>query len=321
MTLINTNSNTQDLKVGWIGVGEMGYGMAKNLHSYLASHGSHLTIWNRSPEKTSSLQNEGAQIASSIQDLASKSTIIFTSLADDAAVEAVYKQLITHASTVQEPIIFVETSTIHPSVAAKNLELLSAYPQHTYLQCPVFGRPDRALAGQLVWITSGSATALSKVHPLIASMAKGTIDLHTPDVTKASSFKLIGNFFVAGSIELLSEGLALAEKVSLPQSSVLELINGLFGSPVWIGYSQKIVEGNKSKEGGYPVELGLKDVGHMRKLAEEHGASLPTADVAYGHLERMRDQGKREQDWTTLIEVIREGPSSSSNSSQGKHDH
>ncbi|KAF8925184.1 hypothetical protein BGZ47_003446 [Haplosporangium gracile] len=123
--------------------------MVKNFHSYLASHGSHLTIWNRSPEKTSSLQNEGAQIASSIQDLASNSTIIFTSLSNDAAVEAVYKQLIARASTTQESIIFVETSTIHPSIAAKNLELLSTYPQHTYLQCPVFGRPDRTLAGQL----------------------------------------------------------------------------------------------------------------------------------------------------------------------------
>ncbi|KAG0277192.1 hypothetical protein BGZ97_009946, partial [Linnemannia gamsii] len=232
--------------------------------------------------------------------------IVFTSLSNDAAVESVYKQLYAHASTTQEPIIFIETSTIHPSVAAKNQELLSAYPQHTYLQCPVFGRPDRALAGQLVWVTSGDNNALSEVQPLIASMAKGTIDLHTPDVQKASSFKLLGNFFVAGSIELLAEGFALAEKVSLPQSSVLELINGLFGSPVWIGYSQKIVEGKRSKVGGYPVELGLKDVGHMRSLAEEHGASLPTADVAYGHLERMRYQGKGDQDWTTLIEVIRE---------------
>ncbi|KAK5808055.1 NAD binding domain of 6-phosphogluconate dehydrogenase-domain-containing protein [Linnemannia elongata] len=311
----------QPLKVGWIGIGEMGYGMAKNLHAYLASQGSHLTVWNRSLRKTDALKDQGAHIATTIQELVSTSNVIFTSLSTDAAVEDVYDQLAQLASRVQEQIIFIETSTIHPSVAAKNQELLSPYPQqHAYLQCPVFGRPDRALAGQLVFVTSGPAAALSRIHPLIASMSRSTIDLHTADVTKASSFKLLGNFFVAGSIELLAEGLALGEKLSLPQSSVLHLINGLFGSPVWIGYSQKIVEGKKSKEGGYPVELGLKDVGHMRRLAEEHGASLPTADVAYGHLERMKSQGKGDQDWTTLIEVIREGPSSSSSlSSSTQH--
>ncbi|KAK3836193.1 MAG: NAD binding domain of 6-phosphogluconate dehydrogenase-domain-containing protein [Linnemannia gamsii] len=308
MTLTNT---PQNIKVGWIGIGEMGFGMAKNLNAFLISQGSHLTIWNRSPgQKIDLLRQEGAHIATSLDDLAASSNIIFTSLSNDAAVESVYKQLFRHASTTQEPIIFIETSTIHPSVTAKNAELLSQYPQHTYLQCPVFGRPDRALAGQLVWITSGPLTALEKVKPFISSMAKGTIDLNTRDVTKASSFKLLGNFFVAGSIELLAEGLALAEKVDIPQQSVLDLINGLFGSPVWIGYSQKIASGVTTKEGGYPVELALKDVGHMRSLAKEHGASLPTADVAYRHLETMKAQGKGDQDWTSLIEVIREGPPS-----------
>ncbi|KAF9906385.1 hypothetical protein EC991_000715 [Linnemannia zychae] len=307
----------QDFKVGFIGIGEMGFGMAKNLNSYLISQGSRLTIWTRTPgPKTDLLQQDGAHLAVSIADLTASSNVIFTSLSNDAAVEDVYKQLLEHAGTTQDPIVFIETSTIHPSVTAKNVDLFAKYPQHTYLQCPVFGRPDRALAGQLVWVTSGSSLALDHIKPLIGSMSKGTIDLHTLDVTKASSFKLLGNFFVAGSIELLAEGLALAEKIDIPQDSVLNLISGLFGSPVWIGYSQKIASGVTTKEGGYPVDLGLKDVGHMRSLAKEHGASLPTADVAFRHLESMRAKGKGDQDWTSLIEVIREGPSSTNSASK-----
>ncbi|KAF9921979.1 hypothetical protein FBU30_007936 [Linnemannia zychae] len=203
----------------------------KEPHAYLLSQGTRLNVWNRSVSKTDALRNEGAHIVASIQELAASSNIIFTSLSNDAAVESVYEQLIQHAATTQEPIIFVKTSTIHPSVATKNVELLSAYSQHAYLQCPVFGRPERALTGQLVWVTSGNSTALEKVKPYIGSMAKGTIDLNTTDVSKASSFKLLGNFFVADSIELLAEGLALAEKVDLLQKTVLELIHGLFGSP------------------------------------------------------------------------------------------
>ncbi|KAF9093212.1 hypothetical protein BGX29_010044 [Mortierella sp. GBA35] len=311
-----TSTKPQGIQVGWIGVGEMGYGMGKNLNSYLVSQGSRLNVWNRTTSKTDCLKQDGAYIATSIEDLVSKSNIIFTSLSNDAAVESIYKELLKHADTIQDPIIFVETSTIHPHLTAKNAELLSAYPQHTYLQCPVFGRPDRALAGQLVWVTSGNAEAIEKVRPYIGSMAKGTIDLHTPDVTKGSSFKLLGNFFVAGSMELLAEGLVLAEKVNIEQKAVFELINGLFGSPVWIGYSQKIAGGHTSKVGGYPIDLGLKDVGHMRTLAAEHGASLPTADITYKHFETMQAEGKGDQDWTSLIEVIREGPAS-----QNKQDH
>ncbi|KAF9093210.1 hypothetical protein BGX29_010042, partial [Mortierella sp. GBA35] len=298
--------STQDIRIGWIGLGEMGYGMAKNLNNYLNSHGSHLTVWNRSPGKSDAIQQQGAHVASSIEDLFSRSNVIFTSLANDAAVENVYGQLVQLTSKVQEPLIFVDTSTIHPTTATKIHDLVSAYPQHHYLQCPVFGRPDRAHAGQLVWVASGDAATIEKLQPYFASMSKNTIDLKTTDVAKASSFKLMGNFFVVGTIELLAEGIALAEKVDLDKSAVLHFIESFFPTPSWIGYSQKMASKSTTKEGGFAVDLGLKDVGHMRKLAAEHGASLPTADLAYKNLEVLKAQGKGDQDWSSIIDVLRE---------------
>ncbi|KAG0286020.1 hypothetical protein BGZ96_009807 [Linnemannia gamsii] len=299
---------TQDIRIGWIGLGEMGYGMAKNLHAYLAAHGSHLTVWNRSPGKTDAIKEQGAHVANSIENLASTSNVIFTSLANDAAVENVYGQLVQLASKVQEQIIFVDTSTIHPSTATKVSQLVSAYPQHRYLQCPVFGRPDRAHAGQLIWVASGDAATIEKLQPYFGSMSMNTIDLKTTDVSKASSFKLMGNFFVVGTIELLSEGFALAEKVDIDKNAMLQFVETFFPTPSWIGYSQKIASGSADKAGGFSVDLGLKDVGHMRKMAADHGAALPTADVAYRHLERLKAQGKGDQDWSSIVEVLREGP-------------
>ncbi|KAF9906387.1 hypothetical protein EC991_000717 [Linnemannia zychae] len=301
---------TQDIRIGWIGLGEMGYGMAKNLNAYLVSQGSHLTVWNRSPGKTDAIQQQGAHVASSVEDITSTSNIIFTSLANDAAVENVYEQLLQVASKSQEQIIFIDTSTIHPTTATKISQLVSAYPQHRYLQCPVFGRPDRAYAAKLIWVASGDAAAIEKLQPYFASMSQKTIDLKTLDVSKASSFKLLGNFFVVGTVELLAEGFALAEKIDIEKSAVLGFIESFFPTPSWIGYSQKIASGSTEKAGGFPVELGLKDVGHMRKLAADHGATLPTADVAYKNLEKLKAQGKGDQDWSSIFEVLREGPSS-----------
>ncbi|KAH7043554.1 NAD binding domain of 6-phosphogluconate dehydrogenase-domain-containing protein [Linnemannia elongata] len=303
-----TTQQQQNDRIGWIGLGEMGSGMAKNLHAYLASNGSHLTVWNRSPEKTDAIKEQGAHVATSIENLASTSNVIFTSLANDAAVENVYEQLVQLATKVQEQIIFVECSTIHPTTATKISQLVAAYPQHRYLQCPVFGRPDRAHAGQLAWVASGDAVTIEKLQPYFESMSATIIDLKTTDVSKASSFKLMGNFFAIGTIELLAEGFALAEKVNIDKSAMLHFIETCFPAPAWIGYGRKIASGSTSKAGGFPVTLGLKDVGHMRKLAADHGATLPTADVAYKNLEKLKAQGKGDQDWSSIIEVLREGP-------------
>ncbi|KAF9951822.1 hypothetical protein BGZ70_000834 [Mortierella alpina] len=294
------------VKIGWIGLGEMGLGMAVNLQKYLASQSSHLTVWNRSPGKTDMIQKQGAHVASSIEDVVSRSNVIFTSLSNDAAVESVYSQLFALASQTQKPLIFVETSTIHPTQATKNAQLFDSCPQHRYLQCPVFGRPTAAHAAQLVWIASGNADAIETLKPYFGAMSKSIVDLKTTDVSRASSFKLIGNFFVVGMLELMAEGLSLAEKADVDQQAVLQLIETFFPTPAWIGYSRKMAENSTTKAGGFAVDLGLKDVGHMKQLAADHGAVLPTAEVAYKHLKVLQDQGKGDQDWSSLINVLRD---------------
>ncbi|KAG0243191.1 6-phosphogluconate dehydrogenase family protein [Mortierella sp. GBAus27b] len=304
----------QDIKIGWIGLGEMGLGMATNLQKYLASQeqATPLTVWNRSPGKTDSLQALGAVVASSIDELVSKNNVIFTSLSNDAAVENVYSQLFALARERQDPLIFVEVSTIHPTTATKNLEHLAAVntantsTRHTYLQCPVFGRPPAAHAAQLVWIASGEAESVERLRPYFGAMSRKVIDLQTTNVAAASSFKLIGNFFVVGTIELLAEGLNLAERVDgINPKVVLDFIETFFPTPSWIGYSQKMADRSTSKEGGFAVDLGLKDVGHMRRMAQDHNTSLPTADLAYKHLTTLKEQGKGDQDWSSLIDVLR----------------
>ncbi|KAF9196338.1 hypothetical protein BGZ50_000740 [Haplosporangium sp. Z 11] len=303
---------TQNIKIGWIGLGEMGIGMAINLQKYLASQSAQLIVWNRTPSKADSVQALGAHVATSVEELVSKSNVVFTSLSNDAAVDSIYSQLISLASQTQKPMIFIETSTIHPSQATKNAQQLSSYSQHKYLQCPVFGRPPAAHAAQLIWVASGDAEAIQKLRPYFSSMSKAIIDLKSTDVATASSFKLIGNFFVMGTIELLAEGLNLAEKVGIDQQAVLQFIHTFFPGPSWTGYSQKMADRSTSKEGGFPVDLGLKDVGHIRDLAAQNGASLPTADLAYKHLKTLQDQGKGEQDWSSIINVLREMPASQS---------
>ncbi|KAF9317552.1 hypothetical protein BG003_000635 [Podila horticola] len=293
-------------RIGWIGLGEMGYRMAGNLQRYLASRSLSMTVWNRTPAKSAKMhQKHGVRVAKSLEDLVAQSNIIFTSLSNDAVVEEIYETLIYLAGLVDHSIIFVETSTIYPALATKLKERLAVTPQHTYLQCPVFGRPPVAKAAKLVWVTSGDEKAIKKMCLYFTTMSKSIIHLKTTNVASACSFKLIGNFFVVGSMELLAEGLTLAEKADVSQESVLKFVEAFFPAPSWIEYSQKMVKGATSKENGFSVDLGLKDVGHMRQLAAETGASLPTADLAYNHLQTVKESGKGDQDWSSMISSLR----------------
>ncbi|KAF9105491.1 hypothetical protein BGX27_009587 [Mortierella sp. AM989] len=297
----------QQDRIGWIGLGEMGYSMANNLQRYLASLHLNMTVWNRDPTKSARMHHHGARVAKSIEDLVAQSNIIFTSLANDAAVEEIYVQLIDLASQVDHSIIFVETSTIYPALATQLSKQISAYPRHTYLQCPVFGRPPVAKAAKLIWVTSGDEKAIKKMCLYFTTMSKSIIHLKTPDVAKACNFKLIGNFFVAGTIELLAEGLTLAEKSNVNQESVLKFIETFMPAPVWLEYSRKMVDGAVlHKDAGFSIELGLKDVGHMRQLAHDSGASLPTADLVHRHLKSVQDKGLGDQDWSSMINSLRD---------------
>jgi 3-hydroxyisobutyrate dehydrogenase-like beta-hydroxyacid dehydrogenase len=297
---------TQD-RIGWIGLGEMGYNMANNLQRYLASLHLTMTVWNRSPAKSAKMHSHGAHVAKSLEDLVAQSNIIFTSLASDAAVEEIYSTLLELASQVDHPIIFVETSTIYPTLATKISQQVASLPQkHIYLQCPVFGRPPVAKAAKLIWVTSGDEKAIKKMCLYFTTMSRSIIHLKTLDVAKACNFKLIGNFFVVGSMELLAEGLTLAEKSNVDQESVLRFVDTFFPAPSWTEYSRKMVNGQVThKEANFSVDLGLKDVGHMRQLAQDSGAALPTADLAYRHLKAVQAQGKGDEDWSSLINTLR----------------
>jgi 3-hydroxyisobutyrate dehydrogenase-like beta-hydroxyacid dehydrogenase len=116
-----TPGQPDNVQLGWIGLGAMGYLIARNLANYRADHLENqppLLIWNRSKEKSEKLQHELGErkvaIAQSVVDIAKTSDIIIISLSDDDVVKSVYKD-IAAALQVQPPTkrkIFVETSTV-----------------------------------------------------------------------------------------------------------------------------------------------------------------------------------------------------------------
>ena len=110
---------------------------------------------------------------------------------------------------------------------------------------------------------------------------------------------------VARWIETLGEAFTLAEKAGLKVETVLDVIKALLPVPLFLGYGTRMAHSEFTPP-GFGLRLGLKDVGLMRKLADQANAPLPLADIAHGHLRAALAKGRGDLDWGALITVVRE---------------
>ncbi|OAQ22191.1 NAD(P)-binding protein [Linnemannia elongata AG-77] len=303
-------SSAQD-RIGWIGLGLLGFEMAQHLQKYLVSRSlPSLTVWNRSVDKAENFRALAPEvnISSSIEDLFSKqynTNIIFTSLQNDAAVEQVYETLLRHAAEAKEQIVFVETGTLYPGLSLRLQKELASLPQrHIYLQCPVFGRPEAARLAQLVWVASGDASGIERLRPYFESMSRTVLDLKTADVSAGATLKLLGNYMIMANNSIMSESINLARKTNLDPQHFLSFISEFLPAPALMTYSQKLAGGEEDEVAvDMTVNIALKDVGTVRRWAEVKGAPTPVADAVYRNYALAKERGYS-KNWNFLIDTI-----------------
>ncbi|KAL4070720.1 NAD(P)-binding protein [Scleroderma citrinum] len=305
-------------KIGWYGLGAMGSFMARNIATSKRLHlDSPILVYNRTVEKAEKLVNElgtnSAAVASSATQLVTECNVIFTNLANDAVVQGVYDDFaktMTQTPPTQ-PKIFVDTSTIYPSIAAQIDKLLGNFPHCHFVTSPVFGPPAAADAGSLVIAMSGDYRSKQQVaHLLVPGVGRKVIDLGG-NVEKAPTLKLIGNGMIMGANELLAETLTLGEKSGIGAHTVNSLVKEIMPAPGLIAYGDKMVDDRFDGSVGFSIDLGIKDSLHIRRLAAELNCPMPTVDIAHQRLittrsihERQRSSGSQKWDildWSASI--------------------
>ncbi|KAL8287133.1 hypothetical protein RQP46_003585 [Phenoliferia psychrophenolica] len=289
--------------VGFVGFGNMAAPMITNLSTFLAEHDCPpLVLYNRTMSKLPAASKSIAH-AESPADLVARCDVIFSSLADDGAVKDVFGKLFEAAKEKKggKGVVFVETSTIYPTLAGDLERAATKIPHTYYLQCPVFGPPPVAQSAKLVWVISGDHFAKKRILPYLSpAMGRKHIDVGS-NVERAASFKLSGNFLILGIMENLAEALTLANKTGVGADLLMEFVKEFLPSPSFVGYGTKMqtndFEGNK----GFTVEGGLKDANHIRHLAAQVNATVPIIDLAHRNLITSRALGNAQLDWSTLI--------------------
>jgi 3-hydroxyisobutyrate dehydrogenase-like beta-hydroxyacid dehydrogenase len=281
------------MRIGLVGLGKMGTGMAGNL---LAA-GHDLIVYNRTRPKAEPLTKRGARLADRPADLAEAEAIV-TMLADDAALDEVAFGKDGLQAAMPAGCTHISMSTISVALSERLAQAHQAAKQ-SYVAAPVFGRPEAAAAAKLFIVAAGDQEAIARCQPIFASLGQRTFALPGPPAA-ANLVKLSGNFLIAAVIEGLGEAFALVRKAGIAPGTYLDILtNTLFTAPVYRTYGDLIV-GEKYDQVGFGAALGLKDIRLTLAAAEAHRVPMPLASLLRDHLLTVLAQGGEAQDWSAL---------------------
>jgi 3-hydroxyisobutyrate dehydrogenase-like beta-hydroxyacid dehydrogenase len=281
------------MKIGLIGLGRMGVGMAANL---LAA-GHELSLYNRTPGKADALVARGASLAPTIAD-ACTGDVVVTMLADDRAVEAVVQGAGGVLESLAAGALHISSSTISVALSSRLAADHQAAGQR-YLSAPVFGRPDAAAAGKLFVVAAGPARDIEAAAPVFEAVGQRTFNMGE-DPAAANLAKLSGNFLIMSVIESLGEALALVDKGGIDRGQYLEMLTStLFSAPIYKTYGSLIIEG-KFQPPGFAALLGKKDIGLVLEAAEALQVPLPVASLVRDRFLALLAQGGEGLDWSAI---------------------
>jgi len=280
------------IKVGFIGLGRMGRGMARRL----LDGGHELGVFDVMPEATKEFGAAGARVASSVADLCRSVEIVVTMLVEDAAVVDVALRKDGMRDSLAAGSIHIAMGTYGVGAIRTLAEAHTKAGQHL-VAAPVLGRPDLAASGQLGIVAAGPPDAVKRCEPVLKLLGRRTFAAgDKPEA--ATAIKLANNLVLGAAIVAQAEAFSLTRKYGVaPQVMYDVMTDGLFaGAPAYKGYGKTMVDGTFDNVGS-PIHVGLKDANLILAAADIARVPLPSLDVyrerligAIAHGDGDRDQ-------------------------------
>ncbi|HKT10554.1 MAG TPA: NAD(P)-dependent oxidoreductase [Terriglobia bacterium] len=286
------------MKVGFIGLGNMGHPMARNL----LNAGHEVTVYNRTRERAEGLRTEGANVTDNAAG-ACGGDILITMLADDRVTRAVVfdGQLIPRLAP---GAVHISMATISVALA-QELTRAHAEAGNQFISAPVFGRPEAAESAKLVIVAAGPAETIERCQPLFGAVGQRTF-IVGKEPSNANTVKLAGNFLILSVIESLGEAYALLRKSGVAPETFLEIMTStLFAAPVYKTYGALIAK-EQFLPAGFKLPLGLKDVGLVLAAAADVRAPMPVASLARDHILAAIARYGEELDWSSFAKISAE---------------
>lgn len=281
------------MKIGFIGLGNMGAAMAANL----VRAGHEVTVYNRSQGKVDALATHGALPARTVAE-ACRGEVVVTMLANDDAVAAVTFDDGGILAALPAEAIHVSCSTISVALAERLTAAHSA-AGHGFVSAPVFGRPEAAAAAKLFVVAAGAPAAVATVSPIFDAIGQRTFVLGE-EPSAATLVKISGNFLIASVIESLGEAMALVGKAGVDKQQYLELLTStLFDAPIYRTYGGLLAR-EEFTPAGFAATLGLKDIKLALSAGDALQVPLPVASLLRDRFLTLLATGGGELDWSAV---------------------
>ena len=282
----------KNIKIGWIGLGNMGIPMAEQLIK--AEYP--VTVYNRSQGKEYKLKEMGARVANSPQVLASETDVIILMVTNDKAIEAVFEAEDGLLKTELTGKTIINMSTVSPAIAKKMAASCKERNAH-YLDAPVSGSVKQAETGQLVIMVGGEQSAFEEVKPILDQLGK--LSKRVGETGAGNTAKLAINSLLALYTQGLAETILFANDKGINPADLLELIG-----QAAIGNVYTKIKGDAILNDQYKAAFALKHIVKDLRLAKDEGISTPLAKTALKTFEDA-ESAYGEEDLVAIFKALR----------------
>ena len=275
-----------------VGLGAIGLPMAVNLHRA----GFALQVHTRSRRAERAADLEGAVACASPASVAQNVDVLLVCVSDDSAVEEVLFGADGAAASLRKGCVVLDCSTIAPATAIACAERLANAGVH-YLDAPVTGGTEGAVAGTLTLLVGGEAEALDRARPLLEVI--GSSIHHFGSVGMGQQVKAVNQVLVAGSYAAVAEAMALGQRQQLPMDAVVTALKqGAAGSWALSHRSTAMLEGEYPL--GFRLDLHHKDLNIALSSGREVGLEMPVTHLVQQLEAELISRGYGNEDVSTL---------------------
>ena len=284
------------MKIGFIGLGIMGSGMAARLIEAEFD----LIVHNRGREKADRLLGVGATWAESPAAVGTQAEILFTMLAHPEAVEVVALGEKGFFQTLKPNSLWVDCSTVNPSFSHR-MAAEATKREIAFLDAPVAGSRKPAQEGTLTFFVGGDSADFQRCQPLLDVMGSRTV--HVGDHGMGTSLKMVFNMILAANTAIFSEGLVLGRSLGLSLDFLFDLLLATPMVPPYMATKrERITSGEFAPD--FPLRLMHKDMHLATKTGYETGVALPVANAAKELYGLAASSGLGEQDFSAIFSFL-----------------
>ena len=285
-------------RIGFIGLGIMGGGMARNL----LKAGFELTVWNRTPARMQPLVEAGARAASDPAELAGQSDIVISCVSDTPDVEAVLAGETPPGALhgLKEGALVIDMSTISPSATRDLAGRLAEKGAHM-LDAPVSGGSEGAARGTLSIMVGGEAEDVARARPVFEAMGKAIT--HVGGHGAGQMVKLVNQILVVGHALAMSEALLFAQAGGLDLPLALEAVKaGAAGSWMLSNRGPQIIA--RDWRPGFTIDLQQKDVRLALTAADELGVPMLATSMIFNLYRSLQAEGLGSEGNHALVKAL-----------------